>query len=447
MATRTTKLTTFAWLGDAFEPCGLLTLTEDGNTLVASEFAYGLRYLQRQYRIEVDPVSLSLGHLHQVEGNVLFPANRLPFFGGIRDASPDSWGRRVIESKLKAPVNSLPESTYLLEAGGNRVGALDIRRDRNAPILNGINSEIGLGYLMEAADRIEAGEEVPARLEAIFTEGTALGGARPKATVRGENGCLQLAKFLSRTDRFDMPKVEMAALRLAAECGLAVPPVGCVDVGGRSVMLIHRFDRYWSDSATTPLPREWMLTQPGDGPLERRIPFISALTLVGCSEEESRLKSYMDIAQGVRTYIHPDMVALNLSELFGRMVFNIFVSNDDDHLRNHGFIYDDGLKGWRLSPLYDVMPRPGVAQERQLHLGVGQQGKLATLDNALSACAAFGLSEAQAVTHFAAVWSKVREWKVFFEEYGVASADITAVESAFRHVRDIASPDLVEKIF
>lgn len=76
-------------------------------------------------------------------------------------------------------------------------------------------------------------------------------------------------------------------------------------------------------------------------------------------------------------------------ELFARMVFNIFVSNDDDHLRNHGFVRAPHLVGWVLSPLYDVVPRPGVAYERRLHLEVGAQGKLASLDNAMTHFAAF----------------------------------------------------------
>ena len=97
-----------------------------GAKLLASTFAYGLRYLERPGALEVDPVSLSLRDKSVVRGNALFPPNNLPTFGGIRDAAPDAWGRRVIESRLKVPANSLPESTYLLHAGSQRVGALDI---------------------------------------------------------------------------------------------------------------------------------------------------------------------------------------------------------------------------------------------------------------------------------------------------------------------------------
>src|SRR5882672_1140143 len=132
MSTTEQKLYAFAYLDTEWVPCGQLTLTEDGTKLLASTFAYGLRYLQRPGALEVDPVSLSLRDESMVRGNALFPPNNLPTFGGIRDATPDAWGRRVIESRLKVPANSLPESTYLLHAGSQRVGALDIRPSRDS---------------------------------------------------------------------------------------------------------------------------------------------------------------------------------------------------------------------------------------------------------------------------------------------------------------------------
>ena len=124
------------------------------------------------------------------------------------------------------------------------------------------------------------------------------------------------------------------------------------------------------------------------------------------------------------------------------MVYNILVSNDDDHLRNHGFVCDASLPGWRLSPLYDVMPRPSLAFERQLHLGVGKQGRSATLDNAMTAKEAFSLSETEAVTVIAEVWERVREWRVYFEQYGVPAAEIEKIAPAFRHIDDVSSAKL-----
>ena len=211
MAAKDTKLMVFAHLGTAWAPCGQLVLTEEADRLLASSFAYGLNYLKRSDALEVDPVNLSLADREAVRAKRLLPANRLPFFGGIRDAAPDAWGRRVIEAKLKVPANSLPESQYLLHAGSERVGALDIRRNLHDSPAAGASAWHTLAHLLEAAERIDEGLPIPAHLEAIFIDGTALGGARPKASIRDEAGVLCLAKFASRHDAFDIPAIECAS--------------------------------------------------------------------------------------------------------------------------------------------------------------------------------------------------------------------------------------------
>jgi serine/threonine-protein kinase HipA len=249
------KLYAFAYIDTQWAPCGQLTLTEDGASLLASTFAYGLRYLERPGALEVDPVSLSLQDKSAVHGKALFPPNKLLMFGGIRDAAPDAWGRRVIESRLKVPANSLPESTYLLHAGSQRVGALDIRPSRDSDATLGYGTWDNLPYLMETAQRIDEGLPVPANLEAIFAEGSPLGGARPKATVRDNEQVLWLAKFPSQRDTLIVPIVEAATLRLAAAAGRTVPPVKLIHLGARVVMLIRRFDRYWAKPGQdAPLP-------------------------------------------------------------------------------------------------------------------------------------------------------------------------------------------------
>ena len=444
MATDTT-LMVFAHLGQNWAPCGQLQMTEEGPGVLASNFAYGLNYARRPDALEVDPVSLSLQDRAQVLGKRLLPANVLPLFGGIRDAAPDAWGRRVIEAKLKVPANSLPESQYLLHAGSDRVGALDIRPTIQDGPTPGQSASHSLEYLMDAAERIEDGLPVPAHLEAIFIDGTALGGARPKASVRDEHGVLWLAKFSSRKDGFDIPSIECAALRLAAAAGLTVPPVKLRTLGERKVMLIRRFDRYWAEPGTTlDANVDLLATQPGKGKgkAEHRLGFISGLTLVGCDETESRTKAYTDLAQAIRRYCHPSVIRANNAELFKRMVYNILVTNDDDHLRNHGFVYEPRLGGWRLSPLYDVLPRPSLATERHLHLDVGPQGRLATLDNALEAHEMFTLSRAKACELIADIWRIVREWRVYFESFGVPAAQIEKIAPAFRHMDDISTPAL-----
>ena len=443
MAAKELKLMVFAHLGQEWKPCGQLQMTEQGVQVQASSFAYGLNYARRADALEVDPVSLSLRSVADVLGKRLLPVNQLPLFGGIRDAAPDSWGRRVIEAKLKVPANSLPESQYLLHAGRDRVGALDIRATIEDGPSHGPDVSHDLAHLLEAADRIEEGQPVPAHLEAIFMDGTALGGARPKASVRDEGGLLWLAKFSSRKDSFDVPGVECAALRLAAEAGLHVPALEMRTLGDRKVMLIRRFDRYWlAPTAVLGEADNPFLSQPGDGRVELRLGFVSGLTMLACDETESRTKAYTDLAQAVRDRCHPSVIRADNAELFKRMVYNILVSNDDDHLRNHGFLWDPRLPGWRLSPLYDVLPRASHADERFLHLGVGPRGRLATLDNALATHAMFTLSKASAVQLIADVWKTVREWKIYFERFDVSAEEIAKVAPAFRHMDDVSTPEL-----
>lgn len=443
MAAKEEKLFVFAYLDAEWVPCGQLTLTEDGAKLLASTFAYGLRYLERPGAIEVDPVSLSIGDKSVVRGKALFPPNNLTFFGGIRDAAPDAWGRRVIESRLKAPANSLPESTYLLHAGSQRVGALDIRPSRETEPTPGYCTWDNLQYLMDAAQRIDEGLPVPAHLEEIFVGGSPLGGARPKATVRDDEEVLWLAKFPSQKDAVSVPVVETATLRLAAAAGLTVPPVKLIDLGALTVMLIRRFDRYWAKPGRDAQLADDLLSQePAAGLVEKRLPFVSGLTLLACAAMDSPDKSYADLSQAIRRYCHPSVIRGNNRELFERLIFNIFVSNDDDHLRNHGFVWDPRLSGWKLSPLYDVMPRATLASERRLHLGVGPEGRNATLDNAFAGREMFTLSTESAAQSIARIWQIVREWKVYFEQYNVPADQIEKIAPAFRHIDEISTPRL-----
>lgn len=185
MATASNRsLFVFAHLDGDFSPAGKLDLTEQGNQLVASSFAYGQRYLERPNALEIDPVGLSLRDKSAVRAKLLVPPNGLAFFGGIRDATPDAWGRRVIESRHQVPANSLPESTYLLEAGSERVGALDVRESLTAPASITRGSIHSLSYLMEATERIEAGLPIPESLTEIFVAGSGMGGMRPKVSMR-----------------------------------------------------------------------------------------------------------------------------------------------------------------------------------------------------------------------------------------------------------------------
>ncbi|WP_240538368.1 type II toxin-antitoxin system HipA family toxin [Rhodoferax sp. PAMC 29310] len=271
----------------------------------------------------------------------------------------------MIEAQRRVPANSLSEADYLLGAGSDRVGALDVRAALNSPTHPGAAQVQSLPYLLETAERVDQGLPIPTTLTDFFGSAPGAGGARPKATVRDEANLLWLAKFPAVGDAFDVALAECCTLKLAKRCGLTVPEVRVQDIGGKSVLLIRRFDRYWQAPGSA-LEDDTALheAEPSAGLVEHRLPFASSLTLVACDEFESRPKGYADLALPVRAHVHPTQIRANSEELFARIVFNIFVSNDDDHLRNHGFVRDPRLPGWRLSPLYDVVPHPSVAFER-----------------------------------------------------------------------------------
>ncbi len=358
-------------------PAGKLVMATDARDEFASaSFAYGNIYLDRHDALDVDPVSLPR---NDAAGKTLRPVNGLPMFSAIRDAAPDAWGRRVIENRLRRP-GPLPEWMYLDHAGSDRAGALDIRPDRDsAPLASTLPSAIELTYLLDAAERIEAGEPVPAKLTHYFQGGPTMGGMRPKAVI-AVDGRQFVAKFPSRTDRFNVPTVERATLELAREAGLHVPETRLLQMPqGRTVMLIERFDRVASPAGLT------------------RRHMVSALTMLGVVEMDSPNRSYAEIAHAISRQAPGTHVEADRTEMFSRMVFNILVSNSDDHLRNHAFRYDES-GGWVLSPLYDVVPTPSHSHERNLYLIVGDMGRAARVDNGLTSAGQFGLRRAEAVT-------------------------------------------------
>lgn len=405
-------------------PAGRLFLDESGTNTTASRYAYGRRYLARPNAVPVDPLSLPLTCLPGDEAT--YEPQRPPLFGAVRDATPDFWGRRVIEAQLKVPPDSLPESEYLRHAGPHRFGALDFRPGLDSPETAGLLPPISkLDYLVETAERVQQGFPIPAQFDPLFTGGT-MGGARPKALVvhRGEQ---YLAKFPARNDAFDVPGIERACLELARRAGLAVPPTDLVQLAdGRSVLLVERFDR----------------KAKGDSYLRRHA--VSAPSLLGKHESVSLGAHYAEISERIGHFGVDGKVQADRDELYGRIAFNILVSNDDDHLRNHAFVWDEAGKGWRLSKLYDVLPRPQLASDRYLHLSVGPQGRLATLDNLLEAHGSFGLLKRDAAAIIARVAMVTREWRVSFDELGVPEVECDKLASAFRRPREIGM-DVVER--
>lgn len=89
-----------------------------------------------------------------------------------------------------------------------------------------------------------------------------------------------------------------------------------------------------------------------------------------------------------------------------------------------------------------MLPRASLASERRLHLGVGPEGKIATLDNAFAGREIFTLSADVAAQSIARIWRTVREWKARFEEYQVPADQIEKITPAFRHIDDVSTQTL-----
>ena len=382
-------------------------------------FAYGRRYLERTDRIPVDPVALPL---HEAGTSRTFRTEEgFAVFGGIRDAAPDGWGQYLM---YKAMGDRLPsEIDLILASGEHRVGALafgptSAQPERITPWGGGPapGEEFTLAELAEAAERAQHVDELDENLRALLAAGSSLGGARPKAATKiGDQPWI--AKFQKRGDSFPECRVELATMRLASECGLDVPPLDFRCVLDRDIYLIERFDRI-----------------PHGNWLERR-PFASGLTMLGAHESEVSSFSYADLAGAIRQF--GTEVRQDLHELFRRMLLNILVTNDDDHLRNHGFLFDG--EGWRLSPLYDVVPKPQLGLERRLVLGVGPEGRNATIENALAGAAVFDLGpdDAKAIAEDMSRIVATR-WEHLFTEAGISAADRKRFATCFR----LAAPAL-----
>ena len=336
-------------------------------------------------------------------------------FGGIRDAAPDGWGQYLM---YKAMGDRLPsEIDLILASGEHRVGAIafgptSAQPERITPWGGGPapGEEFTLVELAEAAERAQHVDKLDENLRALLAAGSSLGGARPKAATKiGEQPWI--AKFQKRGDSFPECRVELATMRLASECGLDVPPLDFRCVLDRDIYLIERFDRI-----------------PHGNWLERR-PFASGLTMLGAHESEVSSFSYADLAGAIRQF--GTEVRQDLHELFRRMLLNILVTNDDDHLRNHGFLFDG--EGWRLSPLYDVVPKPQLGLERRLVLGVGPEGRNATIENALAGAAVFDLGpdDAKAIAEDMSRIVATR-WEHLFTKAGISAADRKRFATCFR---------------
>jgi serine/threonine-protein kinase HipA len=359
----------WTWLPGAGEPVVAGRIDADGSLYT---FTYA-----RSYRERGKAVPLYEPELPLVPGTQR-PPGGLTIAGCLRDSGPDSWGQRVIlaghAGRLTSvsDVSELSLLTYLLESGSDRIGALDFQISPTDYVPR-TGSSATLEQLMAAAADIEAGRVLSVPLAEALTRGTSIGGARPKVLLADADRRL-IAKFASTTDIRPVVKAEGVAMELARRAGLNVAPTQLVQVAGKDVLLVERFDR------------------PGDG---QRRHLVSALTILGLDEfTGARYGSYAALADHIRlSFTDP---AATLRELFSRIVFNILVGNTDDHPRNHAAFVNAG-GDLTLTPAYDICPQPRSVPQANQAMAIGRNGERSSqLATCLAACEVYLLDISQA---------------------------------------------------
>jgi serine/threonine-protein kinase HipA len=386
-------------------PAALLKvqILPDGTQI--GRFRYGDRYLQRADAVALDPYRLPLDkaiyEFTQLKG--------IP--GAVRDASPDAWGRRVIEHKLERAAGDLHEIDYLLHGPQDGAGYLSFGLKVEPPTpRRQYNRTHQLAELVAAAQAIEEGRPLPAHLLEHLDPGTSMGGARPKATIEDAN-CLWLGKFPAKNDRCNLQRIEYATLDLARRCGLNVSQARLQAVGDSDVLMLRRFDREHTNNGYL------------------RFGLVSGLTVLDCGDShlDRERWSYPLLADNLRRW--SDKPETDCAELFRRMVFNAAVTNNDDHPRNHALLRRP--KGWRLSPAYDLVPAPVVSLERRdLALTVGNYGRTASIYNLVSQAGRFGLTLVAARMEVDRIVAVVRRWRESFFACGVSAQDLDYIAPA-----------------
>ena len=395
-----------------FVTAGRFELTTDRNGVATGRFIYGKSYLERNNAVPLDPIELKL-RKGTYQTTILKGV-----FGAIRDASPDYWGRRVIEKHIGK--TELGEIDYLLHSPDDRAGALGfgLNKEPPAPRRN-FNRTIELEKLQKFADSIIADEDIPDNADAeqaqdLMFGGTSMGGARPKAVVEAEN-TLWIAKFNRPDDKWNDARVEHAMLMLAQECGLQTSESKVIPIGERDVLMVKRFDREHTSAGY------------------RRGRMLSALTLLRADDDyqDRERWSYVLLVEELRRI--SSQPKIDAPELFRRMVFNALISNVDDHPRNHAVVAMD--TDWKLSPAYDLTPStPISADHRDLALECGDMGRFANAENLLSQCKRFYLAPDDARNMIDEMEGIVTDnWYAVARREGVTEKDCEKISSAFAY--------------
>ena len=377
----------------------------------SATFEYVDSWLHHPARFALEPaLTLGKGQHHTAADRRLF--------GALGDSAPDRWGRALVQrderrkarAEKRAP-RTLNEIDYLLGVGDiARQGALRFAEQEGGPFLATDDQAhvpplVRLRELMDAAIRVTADQERDEDLRLLLAPGSSLGGARPKASVIDPKGRLLIAKFPHHDDQTRVSLWEALALTLAAKAGIRTPQWRIETINRQAVLILDRFDR-------------------AEG---QRIPFLSAMSMLGAGDNEAH--SYLEIADAIRQY--GARAEEDCAQLWRRVVFNILISNSDDHLRNHAFLYDAG--GWRLAPAYDLNPVPLDIKPRVLTLAIDEADGTASLDLALAVAAHFGLKRDAPQKIVAEAAAAVAIWRQEAKRLGLTVKEIERMASAFEH--------------
>ena len=375
----------------------------------SATFEYDSAWLADPLRFALEPaLTLGKGPHHTTAGRLIF--------GAIGDSAPDRWGRVLIQRderrkarEEKRTPRTLLEIDYLVGVGDiARQGALRFTETEGGQFLaTGVQIPplIQLPVLLGAAMRMSEDGGSDDDLRLLLAPGSSLGGARPKASVVDKDGQLAIAKFPQHGDFVRVSLWEAVALKLAAQAGIATPDWRVEKIADRDVLLLRRFDRRGNV----------------------RIPFLSAMSLLNAADNEPH--SYMEIADALRQY--GAKADDDCAQLWRRIVFSILISNSDDHLRNHGFLYE--TSGWRLSPAYDMNPVPVDIKPRILTTAIDEADGTASLDLAFEVAPHFGVKPGKARIIVREVGTAVARWRETAAATGLASPEIERMASAFEH--------------
>lgn len=383
-----------------------------------ASFAYEPGWLKSALRFPLEPaLSLDPGTHHTGQGR--------PLFGALGDSAPDRWGRMLMKRmersiarhEGRAP-RALMEIDYLLMVNDTvRPGALRFAEAGTKTFLASGEQKIPplvhLSKLLAASDRIIADRESDEDLRLLLAPGSSLGGARPNASVTDADGNLHIAKFPQAQDEYSVERWSCLAHRLAAKAGINVPPSQIIEVNRRGVLVVSRFDRVGAV----------------------RVPFLSAISMLGASDGETR--SYLELVDALRRY--GAAASEDQRELWRRVLFSVLISNVDDHLLNHGFLYDSAKRGWRLSPAYDLNPVPRDIKPAYLSTMIDEQNNAASFELVLGTADYYGLTTADARQIVKETVAAVSDWRKEAAKLGSSRREIERMASAFEHeARDAA---------